>query len=111
PNAALNPSYKWMRLLASTSSCAAGPTLYDQGKVMGGSSSINFQAANRGFPEDYNEWVAQGAAGWGWRDVLPYFMRLEDDADFDGELHGKTGPVPVQRMPRREWRGFSEAVA
>jgi 5-(hydroxymethyl)furfural/furfural oxidase len=117
PKAALNPLYKWMKLLAHTNSLgtelgrALAPILYDQARVMGGGSSVNHQAANRGAPEDYDEWRDLGAAGWGWKDVLPYFRKLEDDADFDGPLHGKGGPMPVQRMPRAEWCGFSEAVA
>jgi 5-(hydroxymethyl)furfural/furfural oxidase len=117
PKAALNPAYKWMQLLAYTQSLrrndprARVPLLYDQGKVMGGGSSINFQAANRGAPEDYDEWVELGAAGWGWKDVLPYFRKLEDDADFAGELHGKGGPVPVQRAKRQDWCGYSKATA
>jgi 5-(hydroxymethyl)furfural/furfural oxidase len=117
PKAALNPAYKWMKLLAYTQSlrrnypAPLAPVLYDQGKVMGGGSSINFQAANRGAPADYDEWEAAGAAGWGWADVLPYFRKLEDDADCDGALHGKGGPIPVERTPRAEWCGYSEATA
>jgi 5-(hydroxymethyl)furfural/furfural oxidase len=116
PKAALNPAYKWMKLFAHTQALRRNtpqqmpPVLYDQGKVMGGGSSINFQAANRGAPADYDEWAELGATGWGWQDVLPYFKKLEDDAA-DGELHGKGGPIPVQRMPRGEWSGYSEATA
>ncbi len=117
PKAALNPLYKWMKLFAHTNSLASelgrklAPVLYDQARVMGGGSSVNHQAANRGSPDDYEEWRALGAEGWGWGDVLPYFRKLESDADFDGPLHGKTGPLPVQRMPRKDWCGFSEGVA
>ncbi len=73
-------------------------------------SSINFQAANRGSPADYDEWEALGAAGWSWQDLLPYFRKLESDADFDGPMHGKDGPLPIQRMKRADWSGYSEAV-
>src|SRR5579875_1133168 len=118
PKAALNPAYKWMKLVAYTQSLRRNyprppvPVLYDQGKVMGGGSSINYQAANRGAPDDYDEWEALGASGWGWRDVLPYFRKLEDDREFGGsELHGKGGPLPVQRMRRDEWCGYTNAVA
>jgi 5-(hydroxymethyl)furfural/furfural oxidase len=118
PVAALNPAYKWMKLVAYTQSLRRNyprpptPVLYDQGKVMGGGSSINYQAANRGAPDDYDEWQELGAEGWGWADVLPYFRKLEDDADYgDSELHGKGGPIPVQRMPRRQWCGYSNAFA
>ncbi|HVA14174.1 MAG TPA: GMC family oxidoreductase N-terminal domain-containing protein [Stellaceae bacterium] len=118
PKAALNPTYKWMKLVAYTQSLRRNyprppmPVLYDQGKVMGGGSSINYQAANRGAPEDYDEWAELGAAGWGWQGVLPYFRKLEDDADFGGSaLHGKGGPLPVQRMRREDWCGYTNAVA
>jgi 5-(hydroxymethyl)furfural/furfural oxidase len=118
PKAALNPAYKWMKLVAYTQSLRRNyprpptPVLYDQGRVMGGGSSINYQAANRGAPEDYDEWEELGAAGWAWRDVLPYFRKLEDDGDFGGSaLHGTGGPVPVERMKRGEWCGYSNAMA
>jgi 5-(hydroxymethyl)furfural/furfural oxidase len=117
PKAALNPAYKWMKLLAYTQSLRRNyprpqtPVLYDQGRVMGGGSSINYQAANRGAPDDYDEWAELGATGWGWKDVLPYFRKLEDDSDFDGELHGKGGPLPVQRLKRQDWSGYSKATA
>ncbi|HEY3919762.1 MAG TPA: GMC family oxidoreductase N-terminal domain-containing protein [Stellaceae bacterium] len=118
PKAALNPAYKWMKLVAYTQSLRRNyprppvPVLYDQGRVMGGGSSINYQAANRGAPEDYDEWAELGAVGWGWRDVLPYFKKLEDDREFGGTaLHGKGGPLPVQRMRREDWCGYTNAVA
>lgn len=115
PQAALNPAYKWMKLLAYTQSLRRNvphrPVLYDQGKVMGGGSSVNYQAANRGHPSDYDEWAEAGAQGWAWKDVLPYFRKLEDDHDFSGELHGKGGPLPIERMKREHWSGFSHATA
>jgi 5-(hydroxymethyl)furfural/furfural oxidase len=67
--------------------------------------------ANRGAPTDYDEWNARGAAGWGWKDVLPYFRKLERDLDFDGPYHGKDGRIPVSRTPREHWTGHSQAVA
>jgi 5-(hydroxymethyl)furfural/furfural oxidase len=118
PKAALNPAYKWMKLVAYTQSLRRNyprpptPVLYDQGKVMGGGSSVNYQAANRGAPDDYDEWAALGAEGWDWQGVLPYFRKLEDDGDYGtSELHGKGGPLPVQRMPRAQWSAYSNAVA
>ncbi|GIW04854.1 MAG: glucose dehydrogenase [Thermomicrobiales bacterium] len=84
---------------------------YEQAKVMGGGSSINGMMANRGQPADYDEWAALGAAGWGWTDVLPYFKRLEHDVDFDGPMHGRGGPLPIRRVPRAVWPGFSRAAA
>ena len=77
---------------------------------MGGGSSVNVQAANRGFARDYDEWVEKGATGWGWDDVLPYFIKLERDLDHGGPLHGKDGPIPIRRVPREQWPAFGHAV-
>ena len=79
--------------------------------MLGGGSSINGQMANRGAPTDYDEWEARGAAGWSWKDVLPYFKKVERDLDFDGPYHGKDGRIPVRRIPREHWTGHSQAVA
>jgi 5-(hydroxymethyl)furfural/furfural oxidase len=84
---------------------------YEQARVLGGGSSINGQLANRGAPTDYDEWEARGAAGWGWKNVLPYFRKVERDLDFDGPFHGKDGRIPVRRIPREHWTGHSQAAA
>lgn len=84
---------------------------YVQGRVVGGSSSINGMMAQRGLPSDFAEWERLGATGWGWQDVLPFFNRLESDRDFDGPLHGKDGPVPIRRAPRESWPPFPAAFA
>lgn len=82
---------------------------YLQGKGVGGGSNILGMVALRGDPEDYNEWRAAGASGWGWEDVLPHFRRLERDLDFDGPIHGKDGPMPVRRVRPADWAPFSRA--
>jgi 5-(hydroxymethyl)furfural/furfural oxidase len=84
---------------------------YEQAKLLGGGSSINGQVANRGIPEDYEEWAALGAAGWDWKGVLPYFRKLERDLDFAGPLHGADGPIPIHRIPRERWPRYSIAAA
>ena len=84
--------------------------LYNQGRVIGGSSSINGMAAIRGLPSDYDAWAVQGATGWDWQGVLPYFIKLETDADFDGPLHGKSGPIRVQRYAPERLPGFTRSV-
>jgi len=83
---------------------------YEQGRVLGGGSSINGQLANRGAPHDFDEWVNRGAPGWGWDDVLPYFKKVERDMDFDGPYHGKDGRIPVSRTFPESWNGHSKAV-
>ncbi|MCC6780143.1 MAG: GMC family oxidoreductase N-terminal domain-containing protein [Hyphomicrobiales bacterium] len=86
------------------------PVTFSQARIMGGGSSVMGMVAFRGTPDDYAEWEAHGATGWGWRDVLPYFRKLEHDLDFDGEAHGKNGPVPIRRTPREDWAPLSKAV-
>jgi len=73
-----------------------------RGKALGGSSSMNAMLYVRGRPLDYDAWEAQGAPGWGYRDVLPYFIKSEDNARGASEFHGAGGPLSVreQRSPR-----------
>lgn len=86
--------------------------VYEQGRVMGGGSSINVQAANRGLPRDYDDWAAQGAAGWSWNEVLPYFRKLERDIDYgDSPLHGAKGPVAIRRIKPQDWPPFCHAFS
>ncbi|MFM0048043.1 GMC family oxidoreductase [Caballeronia grimmiae] len=102
-------TYIWPDLKAKPTKDAA-PRVYEQGRVMGGGSSINVQSANRGLPRDYDEWAAHGAHGWAWRDVLPYFRKLERDVNFPGgELHGSDGPVPIRRIMPGDWPEFCHA--
>ena len=84
--------------------------LYNQGRVIGGTSSVNGMAALRGLPSDYEHWIKRGAAGWSWDDVLPFFKKLEADRDFGGPMHGKDGPIHVQRYPESAWPGFTRGV-
>jgi choline dehydrogenase len=73
-----------------------------RGKALGGSSSMNAMLYVRGRPLDYDSWEAQGAPGWGYADVLPYFIRSEDNVRGASEYHGVGGPLHVseQRSPR-----------
>jgi 5-(hydroxymethyl)furfural/furfural oxidase len=89
---------------------AAVARRYEQGRIMGGGSSINAMIALRGMQGDFEEWVAAGAGNWGWDDVLPYYRKLERDLDFDGPLHGAEGPIPVRRHRRDQWPGFCREV-
>ncbi len=80
-----------------------GRRLYvPRGKSLGGSSSMNAMLYVRGRPLDYDLWVKAGAEGWGWDDVLPYFLRSEDNSRGASEFHAAGGPLRVsdQRSPR-----------
>jgi 5-(hydroxymethyl)furfural/furfural oxidase len=103
--------YIWPALRAKATP-ASPSRVYEQGRIMGGGSSINVQAANRGLPRDYDGWAADGAAGWAWADVLPWFRKLERDLDFGASpLHGDSGPIPVRRIQPDDWPPFCHAFA
>jgi choline dehydrogenase-like flavoprotein len=91
-----------------------GRSLYiPRGKSVGGSSSMNAMLYVRGSPLDYEAWEAQGAPGWGFRSVLPYFLRSEDNVRGASPYHGAGGPLHVseQRSPRPINRRFLAACA
>ena len=67
-----------------------------RGKVLGGSSSLNAMIYIRGNRLDYDDWAADGADGWGYEDVLPYFRRAEDNSRGESRYHGVGGPLAVQ---------------
>ena len=77
---------------------------YVRGRGVGGSSSVNGQAAIRPPLQDFDRWVARGAVGWSPGQVLASFRRLENDLDL-GTLpyHGNAGPIPIARGPLEEW--------
>jgi 5-(hydroxymethyl)furfural/furfural oxidase len=98
--------------LKARATATAPLKVYEQGRVMGGGSSINVQAANRGLPRDYDDWAQAGAPGWGWDEVLPYFRKLERDLDFgNSPLHGDKGPVPIRRIGPDNWPRFCHVFA
>ncbi|MCC7464164.1 MAG: GMC family oxidoreductase N-terminal domain-containing protein [Gammaproteobacteria bacterium] len=71
--------------------------LLPRGKVLGGSSSVNGMLYGRGHPEDYEEWSRLGGHGWGFADVLPYFIRAESNWRGASRFHGGQGPLSVSR--------------
>ncbi|MDQ2733768.1 MAG: choline dehydrogenase [Pseudomonadota bacterium] len=83
-----------------------------RGKVLGGSSSVNAMIYIRGQREDYDHWHAQGNPGWGWSDVLPYFLKSEHNERGADALHGASGPLNVAdlRSPNRTSAAFIEAA-
>jgi choline dehydrogenase len=82
-----------------------------RGKVLGGSSSINGMVYVRGHAHDFDHWAEQGATGWGFADVLPYFKRMENAKGGDDGWRGTDGPLHVKRGPRRNplYAAFVEA--
>ena len=70
---------------------------WPRGKVLGGSSSLNAMAYVRGHPLDYERWVTEGALGWSYPEVLPYFRRAESWDMGGNEYRGGSGPLQVHR--------------
>ena len=89
-----------------------------RGKMLGGSSGINYMVYVRGHPGDFDGWAKRGADGWGYADVLPYFRKIEDfkpsnEITTDHDAHGEGGPLTVSvRSPViPASRAFVEAAA
>ncbi len=66
---------------------------WPRGRVVGGSSCLNAMAHVRGHPSDFDGWAADGCAGWGYRDLLPYFIRSETSDRAPSPYHGDAGPI------------------
>lgn len=111
-----DPRYHWQQLRVfydvapDGDETTPGIYRYEQARIMGGGSSINGMMANQGAPGDYDDWAAQGADGWTWRDVLPFFRKLEHDLDFQTDRHGVDGPIAIRRVPEAAWPGFSKVA-
>lgn len=73
-----------------------------RGMCLGGSSAINAMVYTRGNPKDYDLWEQMGCTGWGFKDVLPYFKKAENNVRGADEYHGDSGPLQVteQLSPR-----------
>jgi choline dehydrogenase-like flavoprotein len=85
-----------------------------RGRVLGGCSSINGMAYFRGHPRDFDDWVTDGAAGWSYEEVLPYFRKSEHNETWsESRYHGRGGPMNVVDIPRPNplIRRFLEATS
>ncbi len=69
-----------------------------RGKTLGGSSAINAMIYIRGHASDYDHWAELGNAGWSYKELLPYFIRSENNADLSGPYHGQNGPLHVSNL-------------
>ena len=80
-----------------------------QGKVIGGGSSINGQAMQRGFPEDFDSWASFGNDEWSYDKVLTFYRKMERDLDIQDDYHGTDGPMPVRRRQSGEMPDIQKA--
>ncbi|MDE2939606.1 MAG: GMC family oxidoreductase N-terminal domain-containing protein [Chloroflexota bacterium] len=93
----------------ATSTAAAPSMLVPRGKVTGGSSAINTSAFYRGTADDYDAWAALGNDAWSYQQVLPFFRRLETDADHSDDFHGTDGPIFVHHASADNWHPTQQA--
>jgi choline dehydrogenase len=103
--------YDWSMISDPEPGLAGRQRYLPRGRTLGGSSSVNAMVYIRGHRADYDGWAALGHDGWGWKDVLPYFIRAEDNERGVDELHGAGGPLSVidNRSRYRTCEAFIEA--
>ena len=97
-----NPRTDWMMKTALEPGLNGRSLVYPRGKVLGGCSSVNGMIYMRGQAADYDGWRQMGNVGWGWDDVLPYFLRSEDHHGGKTDLHGSGGEWKVAKQ-RLTW--------
>ncbi|MDI6028563.1 GMC family oxidoreductase N-terminal domain-containing protein [Corticibacterium sp. UT-5YL-CI-8] len=90
-----DPRYNWAYQTEPNPELGGRKLYWAQGKVVGGSSSINGMMYMRGHRRDYDRWKARGCDGWDYRGVLPYFRKAETNERGESELHGGSGPMLV----------------
>jgi choline dehydrogenase len=98
------PGSRFVTRYATTHLATPGapPEVWERGKTLGGSSSVNGMVWIRGQPEDFDYLAALGNRGWAWDDMAPYFKQLENHADHAqgaDELRGTGGPIDVRTHP------------
>ncbi len=90
-----HPKLNWRYLSEPVPGLGERSVYCPRGKVLGGSSSINAMVFIRGQRQDFDQWEALGNPGWGYRDVLPFFRRMEDNISGENEWRATGGPLAV----------------
>lgn len=97
-----NPKTDWCFRTEPEAGLGGRVLNYPRGKLLGGCSSINGMIYMRGQAQDYDQWRQMGNAGWGWKDVLPYFRKSEHYWGPQSAFHGKCGELRVEQQ-RLSW--------
>jgi choline dehydrogenase len=93
-----NPRTDWMMTTAAEAGLNGRSLVYPRGKLLVGCSSVNDMIYMRGQAADYDHWRQLGNVGWGWDDVLPYFLKSEGHHAGNGPLHRAGGEWKVARQ-------------
>ena len=96
-----DPKVNWLYATEPDAGTGDRVHVWPRGKVLGGSSSINGLLYIRGQDADYDGWRQLGCEGWSWDDVLPYFLRSQNQERGASDLHGKGGPLNVSDVTTR----------
>ncbi|MGC1439032.1 MAG: GMC family oxidoreductase N-terminal domain-containing protein, partial [Burkholderiaceae bacterium] len=96
-----HPVYNWRFETEPEPHMNERKVYWPRGRGLGGSSSINGLVYIRGQHEDYDRWAELGNKGWGFKDVLPYFKKLEDNVRGADELHGVGGPIACSDIGKK----------
>lgn len=108
-----NPKMMWQFKSVAGANTAGRNVYLPQGKILGGSTSINGLIYNRGQAADFDHWASLGNEGWSYNDVLPLFRKSESRADTESQYRGSHGPLrisdPDQTHPLCD--AFIESVA
>lgn len=108
------PALNWGFVTAPQTQMMGRRIPLPRGRGLGGSGLINGNVYFRGHPLDFDDWAAAGAAGWSFREVLPYFIRSESNENFPGSpYHGRNGPMNVRTVthPNELNEAFFAALA
>lgn len=92
---ASDPKYMWYYPSEAEAATGDKPGVWLRGKTLGGSSSVNGMVYARGNPKDYDDWEANGAAGWGWDTMRRAFIAIEDHELGATDWRGSGGPLPI----------------
>ncbi len=105
-----NPRADWMFKTDPTPGLGGRALNYPRGKVIGGSSAINAMIYMRGQAADYDGWRQSGLVGWGWDDVLPFFLKHEDHIAPPSDLHRSGGEWRIEHV-RMRWKILDAFIA
>lgn len=99
----IDTEYDWKYHTVPQARCFGRRISWPRGRLVGGSGSTNALVYMRGSPSDYDRWRDRGCDGWGWKDVLPWFRKSENNSRLAGSpMHGDKGELPVVDVPNHD---------
>src|ERR1700722_3720386 len=96
----LDPHFEWG--YKTVPGAAGRPIPAIRGKILGGSSAINGAVAVRALPVDFDRWEALGVKGWSWKEVFPYYLKMETSNMPDEKWHGHSGEFPITQFKKSD---------